>query len=205
MTRSHARRRGAPIRWVVAAALGLGAVVITGCGRGAAPRAAPSTAAGPEWNGRALAEWTERFRSHDNAMCVEAGVALSKIGGPAVPALVIALRNDPDNLVREEAARVLARIGPSTVAELARTFLDAPPAAQASAREAIASMGPAALHELVKLLKGGDKAGKIEALGLLERLGAQGREACGAIDDARRDLELGVRIRAGALLQKMCR
>jgi transglutaminase-like putative cysteine protease len=84
--------------------------------------------------------------------------ALSRIGEPAVPALVSAL-SDPDPKVRLQAARALARIGPparDAVPALTRALDDTDLAVRANAARALGQIGPnasSAVPDLIRSLK----------------------------------------------------
>jgi hypothetical protein len=82
--------------------------------------------------------------------------ALGRIGAPAVPKLIDALRknNGPDERVR--AARVLARIGPEAVDAvpmLTTALSDEDPHVQKAAARALGQIGPAAAEAVPALME----------------------------------------------------
>lgn len=69
----------------------------------------------PRYEGMRLNHWIEALRNKDDASHQSAPGALAKIGSPAVPALVEALRDEHKD-VRSSAAYALGRIGPDAKA-----------------------------------------------------------------------------------------
>lgn len=91
----------------------------------------------------------------DWTMREAAAVALSRIGEPAVPSLIEALRS-PDPTLRQQAADTLARIGPGAAAAVpALTALleDADPRVRKSAARALGQIGPAAADAVPSLMR----------------------------------------------------
>lgn len=106
----------------------------------------PSDGVSSRFTVRPFEDWTMREA---------AAVALSRIGEPAVPALVEALQS-PDPNLRQQAADTLARIGPaaSTAVPALTALLDDPdPRVKKSAVRALGQIGPAAATAVPSLMR----------------------------------------------------
>lgn len=106
----------------------------------------PSDGVSSRFTVRPFEDWTMREA---------AAVALSRIGEPAVPALVEALQS-PDPNLRQQAADTLARIGPaaSTAVPALTALLDDPdPRVKKSAVRALGQIGPAAANAVPSLMR----------------------------------------------------
>lgn len=106
----------------------------------------PSDGISSRFTVRPFEDWTMREA---------AAVALSRIGEPAVPALVEALKS-PDPNVRQQAADTLARIGPAAanaVPALTALLEDPDPRVKKSAVRALGQIGPAAATAVPSLMR----------------------------------------------------
>ncbi len=98
--------------------------------------------------------------------------ALANIGAPSVPALVTVLK-DPDPLLRQNAARAFARMGPdaeAAVPELIAALADKDSGVRKYATRALGEIGPPAgkavpalIQELRSTAKATEKAAKAQA------------------------------------------
>jgi HEAT repeat protein len=96
--------------------------------------------------GKSTADWMEQLKSPDASLRLHAVNALGDRGGEetVVRALAGAL-HDPDDFVRREAARSLARIGPeasSATPALVAAQRDRRPAVRKAAVEALKKVNP---------------------------------------------------------------
>jgi hypothetical protein len=106
----------------------------------------PSDGISSRFTVRPFEDWTMREA---------AAVALSRIGEPAVPALVEALKS-PDPNIRQQAADTLARIGPAAanaVPALTGLLEDPDPRVKKSAVRALGQIGPAAATAVPSLMR----------------------------------------------------
>lgn len=106
----------------------------------------PSDGGSSRFTVRPFEDWTMREA---------AAVALSRIGEPAVPSLVEALKS-PDPNMRQQAADTLARIGPaasSAVPALTALLDDPDPRVKKSAVRALGQIGPAAATAVPSLMR----------------------------------------------------
>src|SRR5436305_3900381 len=101
-------------------------VFLTGCGEA-------------RYRGQPQSHWVRQLHDGDEAARTEAGVALGKIGKPALPPLRQAL-HDPDPVVRKTAADALRRMGEDAevaLPALTELLRDPDPHVRASAAHAI--------------------------------------------------------------------
>jgi HEAT repeat protein len=110
---------------------------------------------------------------------------LNHDAGLAFPELALALMNDPEPVVREEAALSLAKIGPQAagaVAALGRTLLEEQNARvkRATART-LAGLGPQAVPALIKALDSNSNQTRYLAIVALGRVGAPAGSAMPAL------------------------
>jgi hypothetical protein len=106
----------------------------------------PSDGGSTRFTVRPFEDWTMREA---------AAVALSRIGEPAVPALIEALRS-PDPNMRQQSADTLARIGPAAsnaVPALTALLDDPDPRVKKSAVRALGQIGPAAAAAVPSLMR----------------------------------------------------
>jgi HEAT repeat protein len=95
---------------------------------------------------RPFREWGVRETAAD---------ALARIGGPAVPALIETL-HDPDNSIRAQAARALARMGPKAapaLQELIAALNDEDREVRQGAARALGQIGPDAEEAVPALIQ----------------------------------------------------
>jgi HEAT repeat protein len=141
------------------------------------------------YQGQSLAAWLAQLKDQDLTVRQEAIQALGMIGGPAVPALADALK-DENSGIRLAAADSLCRIGAaakSAAGALSTALRD--PETEVRRQSALAlgsidSKDPPIVQALADALKDGDMEVRRTASFALGRLGAGARAAVPALRDA---------------------
>ncbi len=144
-------------RWMLLALLGLS---LGGCGGG---DPTPHRVATPEPEGdksgtdlgRPFEDLSDRMLFRERSAEQTTIDALASIGEPAVPALVAVLK-DPDPLLRQNAARALARMGPAAepaMSELIAALQDNDAGVRKFATRALGEIGPPASKAVPALVK----------------------------------------------------
>jgi hypothetical protein len=119
---------------------------------------------------------------------------------PAVPALIIALR-DPDQDVRPEAADALRKIDPdAALVALQKVVLDADAAMAADAAWALETIGPAAVPTLIRALATPGVVARSRVAKALGTFGAKAKPAVPALGKALKDEDVRVRQSAAEAL-----
>lgn len=114
------------------------------------------------------------LRSHAGAAAVQ---TLSKIGTPAVPALVGTLKSS-DAVTRSYSATALGNMGPSAADAVPVLVQNAVSSDQdRDESSALVKIGSASVPALIQILKGTDKEAKLRAINILAQLGPRAHEA----------------------------
>ncbi len=136
-----------------------------------------------------IEECLQDFRSDDYAVQNTAVKRISKIGLPAVPALIKALNNE-NARVRENAAWALKKMGEKTVEAvpaLIKALKDEDARVCENSVNALAIMGEKAVPALIKALKDENALARKNAARTLAKIGEKAVEAVPALINALKD------------------
>lgn len=151
--------------------------------------------------GDAVGALREALKDADYSVRKNALAALARIRPD--PQDVLPLLRDENTFVRQQAAEILASLGPSNAPALSQVLGDQDETVRTAAKAALETVGASAVPTLIEALKSKDPGARATAAQVLQRMGAGAAPAAAALGEALRDEAQPVRREALRALMAM--